>query len=135
DSGWVLRAAGRPSEAAPRLQAVLAVETRLFSRPLARLRLAEALLASGAVEEAAAELGQVPFEPIGPADMPETLVPRLARLQGLIAAARGERELALRRLAEAAAGGRRLRAAAPSGATFAATVTGLGRPPVAGLRG
>ncbi|MDX6646694.1 MAG: hypothetical protein QOK40_2421 [Miltoncostaeaceae bacterium] len=133
DIGCVLLAAGEVPRAVARLQAALAVETRLFSRPLARLRLAEALLASGALEEAAAELGQVPFEPIGPADLPQTLVPRLARLQGLIAAARGERELALRRLEEAEAGWRRLLAQAPSGDAFAATVTDLGRPPVAGL--
>ena len=36
------------------------------------------------------ELERVPFEPVGPADMPEALVPRISRVQGLIAAARGD---------------------------------------------
>jgi hypothetical protein len=56
----------------------------------------------------------------------------MARVQGLIALARGDRALARRRLDEAAASWRRhLRPDA--GAEFVASFVDLGRPPVVGL--
>jgi hypothetical protein len=66
-------------------------------------------------------------------DMPDTLVPRLTRLQGLIAARRGDHILAARRLTEAAAGWRRLLDRAPAGDSYASVLADFGRPPVAGL--
>lgn len=65
--------------------------------------------------------------------MPAALVPRLTRLQGLIAAGRGDRGLAIRRLDEAASGWRRLAADLGEGDAYAAVLADLGRPPVAGL--
>jgi hypothetical protein len=103
------------------------------SRPLARLARAEALLRLGREDEAEAELRATALEPVGPSDFPDTLVPRLVRLQGLLAAGRGERELAVRRLEEAAAGWRRRLDRAGDGERYAATLADLGRPPVAGL--
>ena len=75
----------------------------------------------------------MPFEPVGAADLPDTLVARLARLQGRVAAARGDAPLALRRLDEAERTWRRRLGAAGDGDLFAATLVDLGRPPVGGL--
>jgi hypothetical protein len=73
------------------------------------------------------------MEPVGPSDFPDTLVPRLTRVQGLIAAGRGDRALAARRLGEAAEGWRRRLDRSTDGDRFAASLSDLGRPPVAGL--
>jgi hypothetical protein len=59
-------------------------------------------------------------------------VPRLARVQGLIALARGDRREAVRRLGEAASGWRRMRPP-DTGRELMATLVDLGRPPVVGL--
>jgi hypothetical protein len=130
--GEVLLAAGAP-EAADHLRAALDGGGRAVPRALARLRLAEALAAAGDVEGAERELERVPFEPAGPADMPEALVPRIAEVQAAVAAGRGDRALAARRLDEAVAGWERLGARAPAGDAYAAVLVDLGRPPVAGL--
>ena len=61
-----------------------------------------------AVDEADAEIRATALEPVGPADFPDTLVARLTRVQGLVAAARGDDALAERRLGEAADGWRRI---------------------------
>ncbi len=132
DMGEVLLAAGAP-DAARHLRAALDAPDGGIPRALARLRLAEALAAGGDVAGAEAELGQVPFEPAGAADMPEALVPRIAGVQAAIAAARGDRALAARRLDEAVAGWVRLAGGAPAGDAYAAVLVDLGRPPVAGL--
>jgi hypothetical protein len=59
-------------------------------------------------------------------------VPRMARVQGLIALARGDHALARRRLGEAVAGWQRhLRPDA--GTEFTANFVDLGRPPIVGL--
>ena len=73
------------------------------------------------------------LEPVRAGDLPAALVPRLARLQGLIAAGRGDHELAVRRLTEAADGWRRLLRRADAGDDYVAIMTDFGRPPVAGL--
>ena len=70
---------------------------------------------------------------MGPSDFPDTLVPRLVRVQGLIAAARGDDALAARRLEEAAAGWRRRLGRDADGDRYTAVLADLGRPPVAGL--
>ena len=132
DAGSIALAAGDHAEALARLQDALENEDGRVLRALARLRLAEARLGSGDSDGAAAELRRFPFEPVGRVDLPETLVPRLERLQALIAAAQNDMRGALQRLAEAEAGWRRLLAAAP-GDPFAASLIDLGRTPVAGL--
>jgi DNA-binding SARP family transcriptional activator/tetratricopeptide (TPR) repeat protein len=134
DAGSIALAAGDAPEAAERLSTALEEGARRgVPRALARLRLAEARLAAGDVAAAERELRRVPFEPVGPADFPDSLVPRLRRVQGLLAAAAGATEDALRRLGESEAGWRRLHEAAPSGDAFAAAFVDLGRPPMAGL--
>jgi len=60
-------------------------------------------------------------------------VPMLERAQGLVAAAAGDDERALARLAAAEAAWRRRIDRAGPGEFFAANVVDLGRPPVAGL--
>ena len=75
-----------------------------------------------------------PFEPVGPGDLPETLVGRLPRTQAL-------RRDGPRRAASApcavwtrpSGSGAAALASAPEGDVFAAVVADLGRPPVAGL--
>jgi hypothetical protein len=65
-------------------------------------------------------------------DQPWALVPRMARVQGLIALARGDHALARCRLDEAVVSWQRhLRPDA--GAEFVANFVDLGRPPVVGL--
>jgi DNA-binding SARP family transcriptional activator/tetratricopeptide (TPR) repeat protein len=132
DAGSIALAAGDHAKAADRLGEALEHEGGRVPRALARLRLAEARVGIGDLEGAAAELSRFPFERVGPGDLPETLVPRLARLQGLIAAARNDARTALRRLGEAEAGWRRMLGAAPTD-PFAASLADLGRTPVAGL--
>jgi DNA-binding SARP family transcriptional activator len=135
DLGTVALAAGDAERAVERLAAALNMpNTRFFSRPLARLLLAEARLVSGDPSGAAAELDAIPFEPVGPGDLPDTLVARLVRLEGLLAAERGDVDHALHRLGEAERlWRRRLDEASATGDAFAASLVDLGRPPVAGL--
>src|SRR3954451_3690622 len=54
----------------------------------AREGAAEALAGAGAADGAAAEVGRAARDPVGPADQPWALVPRMARVQGLVARAR-----------------------------------------------
>jgi DNA-binding SARP family transcriptional activator/tetratricopeptide (TPR) repeat protein len=132
DRGIVALAAGDLDRADELLAAALEGNAPV-SRPLARLARAEALLRLERLEEAEEQLRATALEPVGPSDLPETLVPRLTRLQGLIAAARGDRELAERRLLEAADGWRRYVPGDDRGDRYVATLADLGRPPVAGL--
>jgi len=133
DAGTIALIEDRPAAAVDHLSKALAHSGGRISRPLGQLYLAEAYLQIGDVDAAAAALARVPFEPVGPADLPATLVPRLARIQGLIAAARGDHELADRRLAEAEVGWARIQGDLDLGDAYAAVVVDLGRPPVAGL--
>jgi DNA-binding SARP family transcriptional activator len=133
DVALVAMATGDYAEAADLLESALAGGASV-SRPRARLARAEALTRVGRLEEAEMELRETTLEPVGRADFPDTLVPRLTRVQGLIAMARGDRELAERRLNEAADGWRRRLARAPGdGAEYVANLVDLGRPPVQGL--
>ena len=104
-----------------------------ISRPLARLARAEALAGLGRCDEADEELRQVAFEPVTASDFPDTLVARMARVQGLIAAARGDRGLAVRRFEESASGWRRRLEPSRIGEAYLAALVDLGRVPVAGL--
>jgi Tetratricopeptide repeat len=103
------------------------------SRPPVRLARAEALVRLGRLEDAERQLRATALEPVATHDFPDTLVPRLTRIQGLIAAARGDRERAERYLHEAADGWRRRAGAELRGDQYVATLADLGRPPVAGL--
>jgi predicted Zn-dependent protease len=136
DAGLVAFAAGRLREAADLIGAALDGGA-VVSRPAARLTRAEALAEVGEPDEAAAELRRATREPVGPADQAWALVPRVARVQGLIALARGDRAEARRRLAESADGWRRrggtVRAVRAVGDEYMAALVDLGRPPVVGL--
>lgn len=103
------------------------------SRPLARLARAEALARLERREEAEEEVAATALEPISPGDFPDTLVPRMSRVQGLIAAAQSDTALAARRLEEAAAGWRRVRDYASDGERYTSSFADLARPPVLGL--
>ena len=134
DAGAVALAAGDGAAARTQLAHALDLGGGSIRRPLARLQLAEAYLLEGDLDGAAAELGRVPFEPVRPVDLPGTLVPRMSRLQGLIAEARGDRELALRRLGEAEAAWRHRLSDDPGDRdAFGAGIADLGRVPVGGL--
>jgi tetratricopeptide (TPR) repeat protein len=125
----VALAAGDHERAADLFLAALAGPAAI-SRPRARLARAEALAQCGRSDEAEAELRETALEPVGPADFPDTLVARLTRVQGLIAAARGERDLAAKRLNEAAAGWRRINERGRRGDRMNAVFADLGRPAI-----
>ncbi|MGQ0718404.1 MAG: ATP-binding protein [Pseudonocardiales bacterium] len=131
DAGLVALAAGRHAEAANLLATALDDQAQI-SRPAARLGRAEALARRGDPQAAAAEIRLAALEPVGPGDQPWALVPRMARVQGLAALARGDRGEARRRLAEAASGWRRLRRPR-LGQEYIANLVDLGRAPVVGL--
>ena len=131
DAGRIALAAGRHAEAANLLEQALAGEAEV-NRPAARLARAEALASSGRPEEAAAELRRAALEPVRSSDQPWALVPQMARVQGLIALARGDRAEARRRLMEAAAGWRRHQEH-DTGAELLASFVDLGRAPIVGL--
>jgi tetratricopeptide (TPR) repeat protein len=135
DRGSVALAAGDHADAIRHLATALADRaSRYFSRPLARLQLAEARLAAGDPAGAERELDAVPAEPVVAADLPDTLVARLVRVEALLAATAGDQPTALRRLAEAETVWRqRLGPDATVGDAYATTLVDLGRPPVAGL--
>lgn len=101
-----------------------------FSRPIARLERAEALARLGRCDEAERELRDAVLEPVRPGDWPDTLVARIARVQGLVAAARGDEALAARRLEEAAEGWRRRVGVADAGERWSSALADLGRPVV-----
>jgi hypothetical protein len=128
DSGLVALACGDPERAAAQLERALETGGP-FSPPLARLARAEALAALGRCDEADDEVRATALEPVGPADFPDTLVARLTRVQGLIAAARGEQDLARRRLQESAAAWRRINDRG-RGARMNAVFADFGRPAV-----
>jgi hypothetical protein len=124
DAGLISLAAGRHHEAAQLLEQALA-EGAEVSRPAARLAHAEALARSGGPQEAARAVRQAALEPVRSGDQPWALVPGMARVQGLIALAQGDRAQARRRLSEAAgAWQRHLRHDA--GAAFLANFVDLG---------
>jgi DNA-binding SARP family transcriptional activator/tetratricopeptide (TPR) repeat protein len=132
DRGMVAVATGEDELAADLLAFALEHDA-LVSRPLAHLARAEALVRLGRGDEAEAALRATTLEPLRPGDFPETLVPKLTRIQGLIAAARGDRELAARRLEEAAAGWRALLDRAGDGERYTSAFADFARPPVLGL--
>jgi tetratricopeptide (TPR) repeat protein len=132
DRGMIALALGDHEHAAELLGAALVHDARV-SRPLARLARAEALARLGRCDEADGELTAMTLEPVGPGDFPDTLVPRMCRVQGLIAAARGGTQPAVRRLEEAAEGWRRVRDRSSDGERYTSSFADLARPPVLGL--
>ena len=100
------------------------------SRPLTRLRRAEALARVGRLLDAEAELRATTLEPVRPSDFPATLVARMARTQGLVAALSGDLVLAERRLSESVAGWRRQVATQTRGDSLTVALADLGRPVV-----
>jgi hypothetical protein len=102
-----------------------------ISRPQTRLALAEALANSERPEQAAEQVKATVLEPVRASDFPDALVPRLTRVQGLIALAHGQHEEAAERLGDAIAGWERLvaRTSRP-GESLTAVLADLGRPVV-----
>lgn len=101
-----------------------------ISRPVTRLALAEALARGGQPDAAAQQLRATVLEPVRPSDFPAALVPRLTRVQGLIAIARDDRAEASRRLAEAIAGWERLLQRTVRADSITSVLADLGRPVV-----
>ena len=129
----VVAFAAGENESAARLLARSLEHDPPLSRPLARLLRADALLRLDRCDEAESEIRKAVMEPVRAADLPETLVPKVSRAQGLVAMRRGDRALAVRRLTEAAEGWRRLAAPQSAGSHYASVLADLGRLPVAGL--
>jgi DNA-binding SARP family transcriptional activator len=129
DRGLVELAAGEHAIAAGLLAAAL-VEGAPISRPLTRLALAEALAGSGELERAAEQLRATVLEPVRPSDFPDTLVPRLARVQGLLALAGGDDRAAVLRLRESIAGWERPLHTARRAESITTVLADLGRPVV-----
>jgi len=134
DAGLVALAAGRYAEAADLLGHGLANGAEV-SRPTAGLHRAEALVLAGEVTAAAAQLRASTLEPVGRADQPWALVPRIAWIQGLVAAATSDVPLARRRLKESAEGWRKLipSVSAATAEGYMANLVDFGRPPLVGL--
>jgi tetratricopeptide (TPR) repeat protein len=129
DRGLVALEAGDPALAAELLAASLRDDAPI-SRPLTRLALAEALTRDGKTAEAELQLRETVLEPVQPSDFPESLVPRLARVQGLIAFARDQTDEAARRLEESIAGWQRLLARTIRAESITSVLADLGRPVV-----
>ena len=129
DRGLVALASGDCRAAAALLSDCL-IPGAPVSRPQTRLALAESLARSGEPDAAAAQVRETVLEPVRPSDFPDALVPRLARVQGLIALARGDRGEARRRLEEAVAGWERLLARTVRADSITSVLADLGRPVV-----
>ena len=135
ERGLIAAAAAQPGAAVAGLTSALDLGAPV-SRPATRLRLAEALVRAGQPDEAETELRAVTLEPVGPGDFPATLVAQMSRVQGLIAAARGDVPLAERYLSESLASWQRIAGTPDSrqaGAGYVASLIDLGRPPVSSL--
>ena len=129
DCGLVALAAGKHRSAGTLLRDSL-IPGAPISRPQTRLALAEAHARSGEPDAAAAQVRETVLEPVRPSDFPDALVPRLARVQGLIALARGDRDEARRRLEEAVAGWERVRERMIRADSITSVLADLGRPVV-----
>lgn len=125
----VALARGNHALAAEHYAAALAGEGP-FSRPVARLEHAEALARLGRGEEAERELRRAALEPVRAGDWPDTLVARINRVRGLVAIARGDHALAVRRLEKAADGWRRRIGVPDVGERWTSALADLGRPVV-----
>ena len=129
DQGLVELEAGNLRVAGTLLAEAL-VDDAPISRPLTRLALAEALARSGEVELASEQLRATVLEPVRPSDFPDALVPRLARIQGLVALAGGHYREAERRLQESVTGWERLLDRGRRADSMTSVLADLGRPVV-----
>jgi hypothetical protein len=127
DRGLVALQEGATELAATLLAGSL-VENAPISRPLTRLALAEALARGGHPDRAAEQVRATVLEPVGPSDFPDALVPRLARVQGLIALARNQHSEAEQRLTESIAGWERQLQRAIRAESITTVLADLGRP-------
>lgn len=134
DAGMVALMGGRYPAAVEALTAALAGEPAA-SRSAARLALAEALVRTGDVEGAASQVRAAALEPVRPADRAWALTPRMAGVQAMIAATRGDTEVARRRFDEAVDGWRSLLGEVAPTQTegYFSGLVDLGRTPVLGL--
>ncbi len=130
DMGLTALEAGDPGQAAALLRDSLAVADAPISRPLTRLALAEALARGGEPDAAGDQIRETVLEPLRPSDFPEALVPRLARVQGLIALARGHRDEAAKRIEESIGGWERLLERTIRADSITSVLADLGRPVV-----
>ncbi|HWC86381.1 MAG TPA: AAA family ATPase [Solirubrobacteraceae bacterium] len=130
DRGLVALAAGEHVLAAALLREALAQAGAPISRPLTRLRLAEVLARAGEREAAAEQLRATVLEPVRPSDFPDTLVPRLALVQGVLALAREDRTEAEQRLRESIAGWEHLLHRTRRAESMTTVLADLGRPVV-----
>ena len=130
DRGLTALAAADFDTAATLLAGSLVPAGAPISRPVTRLALAEALALGGQPDAAAEQLRATVLEPVRPSDFPAALVPRLTRVQGLIALARHDRAEAMRRLAEAIAGWERLVERTVRADSITGVLADLGRPVV-----
>ena len=130
DGGLTALAAGEFAVAATLLAGSLVPAGAPISRPVTRLALAEALALGGQPDAAAEQLRATVLEPVRPSDFPAALVPRLTRVQGLIALARHDRAEARRRLTEAIAGWERLVERTVRADSITGVLADLGRPVV-----
>ena len=117
-------------ELAAQLLAASLCQPAPISRPVTRIALAEALARGGHPEQAAEEIRAAVLEPVGTSDFPATLVPRLARVQALVALAQGDAQLARRRFEESITGWERLLAPDIRADSLAGVLADLGRPVV-----
>ncbi len=117
-------------ELAARLLAESLVQDAPISRPLTRLALSEALARSGQPDRAAEQVRATVLEPIRSSDFPDALVPRLARVQGIIALARDQPEEAQQRLRESMSGWERLLERTVRADSITTVLADLGRPVV-----
>jgi DNA-binding SARP family transcriptional activator/tetratricopeptide (TPR) repeat protein len=129
DRGLVALEAREYRSAVALLDAAL-LDQALISRPLTRLALAEALARDGQPERAAEQVRATALEPLRLSDSPDALVPRFARVQGLIARVRGDHEEAKRRLEESIAGWQRLVERTVRADSITSVLADLGRPVV-----
>ncbi|HEY8769829.1 MAG TPA: hypothetical protein VIM03_04760 [Thermoleophilaceae bacterium] len=129
DCGLVALQQGEHALAASLLADALAHEAPI-SRPLTRLALAEALARGGQPDGALAQVRAAVLEPVRPSDFPESLVPRLAHVQSLIALARHEPTEAQRRIEESIAGWERVLARSTRAERITSVLADLGRPVV-----
>jgi tetratricopeptide (TPR) repeat protein len=134
DAGLVALAAGHFAEAAELLAEAMAGPAQI-SRPAAAIARAEALARAGDIERAKAQLRAAVTEPVRGADQPWSLVPKISRVQALIAIGSGDRDLAVRRYREAEVAWRRMLPSVTTATSegYFANLVDLGRPPVVGL--
>ncbi|MGP0053366.1 MAG: ATP-binding protein [Solirubrobacteraceae bacterium] len=120
----------REYELAATLLAEALVDSAPISRPVTRLALAEALARSGHPQQATEQVRATVLEPVRPSDFPAALVPRLTRVQALIALARGRHEDAGRLIEKSIAGWERLVKQSVGAESITTVLADLGRPVV-----